>query len=92
MECLEKSFNFTRSSQKIAELANQITEQQLSVTEVEISKKELEINIMNQQMDIVEAMSEDPAAQAANYKKVFGPCCEVPQVGCGCGNCSENSP
>ena len=43
-------------------------------------------------MRIIDMMSEDSATQSANYKKVFGPCCEVPQSGCGgsCGNCSEN--
>ena len=26
----------------------------------------------------------DPIQKAENYKKIFGDCCEVPQVGCSC--------
>ncbi len=34
----------------------------------------------------------DPEQRAALYKKVFGNCCDVPQVGCNCGNCNQQSP
>ena len=41
-------------------------------------------------MRIIDSMSEDPAEDSANYKKAFDPCCDVPQSGCGCGNCNAN--
>ena len=49
---------------------------------------ELANQITEQMMSIVGAIP-DPEKAAKLYKKVFGTCCDVPQSGCGCCNCSE---
>lgn len=41
-------------------------------------------------MRIIDCISENPAEDSANYKKVFDPSCEATQSGCGNGNCNEN--
>ena len=58
---------------------------------IAVNKAQLENDILTQQLEIIEAQA-DAAAKADKYKKVFGPCCEVPQSccggGCGC-KCNE---
>lgn len=76
---------------KAAQLTNLLTEQQLAVIEQQMEMTERDIKIKEQQISILENLGEQSAdVQAEKYKKVFGPCCDVPQVGCGCGNCNEN--
>lgn len=59
--------------------------------DIAVNKAQLENDVMTQQQAIIDAL--DTATDKADkYKKVFGPCCEVPQSccggGCGC-NCGE---
>lgn len=60
--------------------------------DIAVNKAQLENDIMTQQMDIITNQI-DEATKADKYKKVFGPCCEVPQSccggGCGC-NCNPD--
>lgn len=77
---------------KEAQLTNLLTEQQLAVIEKQIENTHMDIKIKEQQKEILESLAEQGAeVQAEKYKKVFGPCCDVPQVGCGCGNCNDDS-
>ncbi len=44
---------------------------------------------IEQAMAIIDTIV-DPLDKAKMYKKIFGPCCDVPQSGCGC--CDEPVP
>jgi hypothetical protein len=46
-------------------------------------------NIRTEQMIRIISSLEKPELQAELYKKVFGTCCDVPQVGCGCNTCKD---
>lgn len=76
---------------KSAQLANELTQQQILNTQYEGEMTKAQVDTVRQQIDLLESIKENGVDNAAqNYKKVFGPCCEVPQSGCGCGNCNEN--
>jgi hypothetical protein len=64
--------------------------QQAAVTKVDLENeaKYLENEKMKQAISILN-MIEDPKIKAQLYKKVFGTCCDVPQVGCGCNTCND---
>lgn len=59
--------------------------------ELENESRRLE-NLKTQQAIEIINLITDPEQRAALYKKVFGNCCDVPQVGCNCGNCNQQSP
>jgi hypothetical protein len=59
----------------------------LHLQESAIQEAKLNNDIKQQTIDIINAIT-DPAEKASLYKKVFGDCCDVPQVGC---NCIEQS-
>lgn len=53
---------------------------------IAVDKAQQELDVVTQQMEII--TNTDPTVQADKYKKVFGPCCDVPQsCGC-CGDCN----
>jgi hypothetical protein len=77
---------------KAAQLANELTQQQIKNIEYEGEIMKTQVTVIAQQKQLIDSYSETGIEGAVlNYKKVFGPCCDVPQVGCGCGTCSENS-
>lgn len=55
--------------------------------DIGVNKAQLENDMITQQLDVIETQV-DAATKADKYKKVFGPCCEVAQSGCGC-NCND---
>jgi hypothetical protein len=61
--------------------------------DIGVNKAQLENDATEQQMAIIDGI-DDFGVKADKYKKVFGPCCEVPQS-CGCCgdcNCGETAP
>jgi hypothetical protein len=64
--------------------------QQAAVTKVDLENeaKCLENEKIKQAISILN-MIEDPIIKAQLYKKIFGECCDVPQVGCGCNTCKD---
>lgn len=77
---------------KSAQLTNLLTEQQLAVIQKQMDNTQMDIQIKEQQINILTSLGGHGAeVQAEKYKKVFGPCCDVPQVGCSCENCKDNS-
>lgn len=64
--------------------------QQAAVTKVDLENeaKCLENEKTKQAISVLN-MIEDPKVKAELYKKVFGTCCDVPQVGCSCHTCKD---
>jgi hypothetical protein len=58
---------------------------------IAVNKAQLDNDQQTQQMQILTNIS-DPLQQADKYKKVFGPCCDVPQSGCGCSDIQVAKP
>jgi hypothetical protein len=54
---------------------------------IAVQKAQLENDQLTMGLQIISGI-DDSATKAANFKKVFGPCCEVAQSGCGC-NCND---
>ncbi|MEO5642429.1 MAG: hypothetical protein ABIQ40_16760 [Bacteroidia bacterium] len=54
---------------------------------IAVQKAQLENDQLTMALQIINSI-DDAATKAANFKKVFGPCCEVAQIGGGCG-CDE---
>ena len=76
---------------KAAQLANEITQQQIKNMQYEGEITKSQVTVIDQQKQLIDSYSETGIEGAVlNYKKVFCPCCDVPQSGCGCGNCNEN--
>ena len=76
---------------KAAQLANEMTQQQIKNMQYEGEITKSQVTVIDQQKQLIDSYSETGIEGAVlNYKKVFGPCCDVPQSGCGCGNCNEN--
>lgn len=63
---------------------------QIFANDIAVNKAQLENDAMTQQQAIIEDVftTVDSKTAADKYKKVFGPCCEVAQSGCGC-NCND---
>jgi hypothetical protein len=59
----------------------------LHLQEEAVTDAKLNNEIKQQAIDIIAGIT-DPSEKAALYKKVFGDCCDVPQIGC---NCSPTS-
>ena len=64
--------------------------QQAAVTKVDLENEArcIENHKAKQAIEIINNLKE-PQQQAELYKKVFGTCCDVPQVGCGCNTCKD---
>jgi hypothetical protein len=57
---------------------------------IAVQKAQLENDQATMALQIISAI-DDPEVKADKFKKVFGPCCEVAQSGCGCG-CNDADP
>lgn len=79
LDCYNQHLQF--QSVKSAELNNASI--QLS-NDLILNQKDLENRQLSQAIGIIDKI-ENPLEQAKLYKKIFSECCDVPQVGCGCG-------
>lgn len=66
--------------------------QQAAVESAKLQNEQLRLENMRMQqaMDLLNLIT-DPTQRAELYKKIFGPCCNTPQSGCGCGNCNGSN-